>query len=192
MEDWGSHEGEVRGNSQISMKKDLAKKDSLIFDVEALKKLPKGEIIKMLEDSLLPFNNPEKYQQLVRERMPEFAREIDSIEDKGTGILEASQQMMMVVFDCLRRYHGWNIEEIKRLEQETVDVLTGVAEFEDAGLSMQSLHSVSIVGDNVQELGIGGLVEKISHLRHQKARMNRTGLDIHKAIDEKPFTKKLK
>ena len=172
----------------------LVKKSETGIDLSSikakdLKKLPKAELVRMMEAALLPLQDPEKYKELVKASMPEFVQEVENKEDAGTAMYEAGQEMMLVVFDCLRRYHDWDDEKLKKLNRELTDVLTGVKEFEDNGLSMLSIHSVGIVGDNVEELGIAGLLKKIAEVRLQKSQMAKSGIEMPK-ISEKPFLKK--
>lgn len=162
------------------------------LDPDKLNELSKKELLKVVKDAILPISNPEKYKQIVKAAMPDLVKEMDTKEDMASSIMESSQEMMMVIFDCLRRYHGWNDKDLKQLNKEITDVLTGVKEFEDAGLSMLSPHSVKIVGDNVQELGISGLLGKIAEVRYQKTRMIKAGIEVPKLVDEKPFVKQLK
>jgi len=175
------------------MTKKLNKKEEKpqLVDPSKLEEMSKEDLIKVVQQALLPINDPEKYKEMVRSALPEFAKEVESTEIRGTAIFEASQQMLLVIFDCLRRYHNLSYEDLKRLNKEMTDVLRGVAEFEDAGLSMLSQHSMTIVGDNVQDLGIEALLTKIAKIREQKARMTASGIEYDK-IPEKPFLKRPK
>lgn len=157
-------------------------------------KKKKLELAKLEEapTEMIPLTDPEKYKEMVKQAMPEFVREMDQKEDLGTATFEAASEFWMATVDSLRRYHNWSDEEIHQLHRELTDVLTGVKEFEDAGLSMLSLNSIKVVGDNVEGLGIKGLLSKIADLRYQKSRMIRAGMDTAKELDEKDFTKKLK
>ena len=180
--------------SKPLVKKDFVKENSLIPKTVAtvdLDKLSKQQLVKMVRDSILPMTNPEKYKEIIKAQLPDLVKEMDNKEDMATSIFETGQEMMLVIFDCLRRYHKFGDLELKQLNKELTDVLTGVKEFETAGLSMLSPHSVGIVGDNVEELGIGGLLQKIAEQRYIKAKMSKARLELPKMVDEKPFTKQL-
>lgn len=174
----------------MSATKTLAKKENPVMDMEKLKALSKKELLKVMEESLLPFNSPEKYKERVRSLMPAFAKEVETIEDRGTAVFEAGEEYHMVVLDCLRRYHHFTEPQIKQLHREITDVLRGVKAFETEGLSMLSPHSVEIVGDNIEDLGIGGLLDKIAQVRIHKTNMGKAGLEWDK-LPEKPFVKRL-
>lgn len=151
-----------------------------------LEKLSKAQLIQMVQDAVLPLTDPEKYKELIRKTLPDFAKEVETAEIRGTATFEASQEMMLVVFDCLRRYHHFRDADLTQLNKELTDVLRGVKEFETEGLSMLSMNSIQIVGDNVEDLTINGLLEKIAKVRMKKAEMDKTGLKYPK-IAEKPF-----
>ena len=169
----------------------LTKKGNPLADPKKLNKLSKAQLVKVVQDSLLPFTDPDAYKERVKSSLPVFVKEIEALETQGTAVFEASQEMMLVIFDCLRRYHGLKDEDLKRLNKEITDVLQGVKEFEAEGLSMLSMNSVRIVGDNIEDLGVGGLLEKIARVRMQKAGMEKAGIEYPK-IAEKPFTRRLK
>lgn len=134
----------------------------------------------------------DKFKDLIRKSMPEFVAEIETKEDMGNAVYAASQEMLLVIEDCLIRYHGWNEQQLKTLHQQLRDVLTGVKEFEKNGLSILTPHSVDIVGEKVQEVGITGLLQEIASVRFHKERLGRIDMDMPVLDGATPFLKKLK
>ena len=117
---------------------------------------------------------------------------VPAIEDTANSMFEAAQEMLLVIGDCLVRYHGWDDKQLKELAHQTQDVLTGVKEFEKDGLSMLSIHSVDIVGELVEKKGIAGLLSEIAEKRREKNRLDRTGLEHPILAGAKPFLNLLK
>lgn len=157
----------------------MSKKKKEIVNVnKKLVDLSRKELLKIAESILMPINNPEQYKEMVKSNMPDFVREMNDKEDMATSIWQANQELILVLADCLRRYHRWSQLEIRQLHKELYEVLTGVKEFEDAGLSFLSPHDVATLGDKVEEVGISGLMKQIATARYNKAKIIRAGLEV--------------
>lgn len=156
-----------------------------------LKQMSKGELIKIIESSALPEVSPEKYKEKIRSLMPEFVREMDNKEDLATSIYHSNQEMLLVLFDCLRRYHGWDDAQMKQLKRELNDVLTGLKEYEDQGLNFLSVHDVTILGDKIQAEGIPGLMAGIAQAKLQKIKLTKLGMEVPIQAGAEAMSKRL-
>ena len=143
-------------------------------------------------NSPLALENIEAFKQLVKNSMPEFIAEIETKEDFANAIYSTSQEMMLVIDDVLMRSFKFKEEDIKKLHTELQDVLRGVKEFEDRGLSILSPHSVSVVGDIIEEKGILGLLADLGKTRFLKERAQRSGIELPHLSGSGIFIKKLK
>ena len=159
----------------------MSKKNKLALFKEAtqdnLNKLSKPELIKLINQSIMPITEPEKYKEMVKKALPEFVKEMDTKESLGTSVMEANQEMMLVIADCLRRYHNFKDSDITSLHNEITDVLLGVKEYEDSGLSMLTPHTIRQVGDQVEMIGPEHLVAEIAKIRSKKNMMLISGQD---------------
>ena len=156
-----------------------------------LETLSRDELLKLAKTALMPMNDPEQYKAMVRENMPDFVKEMETKEDMGTSIWQANQEFILVMADCLRRYHGWSDLEIKQLHHELTDVLTGVKEYEDAGLAMLSAVDIKRVGDQVEVMGPENLIKRIAEIRYKKAEMVREGIEYPSISAEEAFPKRI-
>ena len=68
-----------------------------------IENLSKEELVKVIQDSLMPLNDPEQYKELVRASIPEFVKEIETKEDVGTAMFKSAQEMNLVFIDVLKR-----------------------------------------------------------------------------------------
>lgn len=118
-------------------------------------------------------------KQEVALRSPEFLAEVKTVEDMGNAIYAASQEFLLVIEDALIRHHGFTDADLKRLHEEIVPVLKGVAEYEKHGLSLLSPNDI-------------GIVAEIAETRYLKERAGRAGLHMPIMEGAKPFLKKLK
>lgn len=153
--------------------------------------MSKEQLLEVVNAHLLPFVDPEKYKELIRANMPDFVKEMDTKEALAASAFQTNQEFLLVIIDCLKRYHGWSDIEIKKLHGEIVDVLTGVKEFEDSGLSILSPHSVAVVGDKVQEIGVTKLLAEIRRIRYGKNEINRIGMLIPNELEGSKLDKAL-
>ena len=156
-----------------------------------IENLSKEELVKVIQDSLMPLNDPEQYKELVRASIPEFVKEIETKEDVGTAMFKSAQEMNLVFVDVLKRYYGFRSEQITALLAHVQDLLQGVEELEEGNLNILSAHSMNRVGDIVEDIGIDGLMAKLAETRFRKERANRTGEDLPIASKVKPFIKQL-
>lgn len=156
-----------------------------------LHEMSKGELIKIVEATALAEVSPEKYKEKIKSLMPEFVREMDNKEDMGTAIFHANQEMLLVLFDCLRRYHGWDDVQMKQLKRELNDVLTGLKEYEEGGLSFLSVHDVTILGDKIQAEGIPGLMAGIAEAKLKKIKLTKLGMEVPIQAGAEAMSKRL-
>lgn len=155
------------------------KKNSKELQVnKKLQEMSKAELIKMVEETALPMVDPEAYKEKIRSLLPAFVKEMDNVEDLGTAAMESGQEMLLVIYDCLRRYHGWEDPEIIRLSSEVTDVLTGAKEYEESGLSMLTPYTINQLGNQVQEMGIAEIRAKIAQIRYKKTQFNKIGMEF--------------
>lgn len=140
----------------------------------------------------IALNDKEKFQQLIKQSMPEFVQKIETKEDLGNAMYASAQEMLLAIIDVLIRYHKFTEEDITKFNKEVKDILSGVKEFEERGLSILTPHSMGIVGEKVQEMGIEGLLTEIAGIRFQKERMVRSGLEQPILTGAEPFLKRLK
>ena len=154
------------------------KKNKQLIKSSDLSKLSHKELLKVTENMLMPILNKEKYKEMVKNALPEFVKEMDNKEDMADSIYESNQEFLLIIFDCLRRYHGWNESEMKKLKKEIHDVLTGAKEFENGGLSFLSIHDITLLGDYMEEKGIPGLMRDIAKARLQRIKITGLGLEV--------------
>lgn len=135
----------------------------------------------------------EQFKSLVKASMPEFVAEVENKEDLANAMYASTQEMWLAIGDVLIRHHGWKEDELKKFQKHLKEMLTGMAEFERHGLNILSPHSAEIVGDVIQEQGIGGLLANIAETRYRKEKLDRIGMDYPVMIEgAQPFLKKLK
>lgn len=104
---------------------------------------------------------------------------VANVEDVGTAMMQAGQEMMLAVDDVLIRYFKMTDSDIKKFHQKLIPILKGVEEYEEQGLSMLSPHDISIVGDIAQH-------------RFIKERSSRIGLETPILPGATPFLRALK
>jgi len=154
------------------------KKNKQLIKNSDISKLSKEELVKVVENMVMPILHPEKYKEMVKKNLPEFVQEMDNKEDMADSIFQSNQEFLLVLFDCLRRYHGWGEAEMKKLKRELSDVLTGAKEFEGGGLSFLSIHDVTLLGDKIEQVGIAGVMKEIVQARLQRIKIHKLGLEV--------------
>ena len=148
----------------------------------------KNEISPMIMDK----EKIEKFKRLVNETMPEFVKELNNKEDLSNAMFATSQEMLVAIDDVLLRYFSFTEDEIKKFHSYLKDILQGVREFEDHGLNLTSPHSMDIVGEKIQEVGISNLLMEIAKIRLKKEKIGRAGLEYPIALQATPFIKKMR
>lgn len=124
---------------------------------------------------------PKKSKALVKTEDKEIAgvpEWVANVEDIGTSMMQAGQEMMLAIDDILIRYFNFTEADIKRFHGELKPVLQGVKEYEEQGLSILSPFDMSIVGE-------------IAKTRFLKERTGRIGLETPVLPGAKPFLKAL-
>lgn len=144
------------------------------------------------EQKAIQIVDPKMITAAVEKSMPKWVAKIKDKEDMANAMYASSQEMWIAVLDVLVRYHGFKEDEIKRFNEEAKDILTGAKEFEKDGLSMLSPHSMGIIGDKVEEIGIEGLLVEIAEIRNRKEKLTRIGMEVPVLPAATPFLKKLK
>lgn len=148
-----------------------------------------------VQEPTLPTLDPQKIEQfklMVKQNMPEFVAELENKEDLANSSYAMAQEMLLAVMDTLRRHHGFEEKDLKNFSQELEDLLKGVKEFETHGLNILTPHSMDVVGEKVQEIGIAGVLSEIAQTRLSKEKMARMGMEYPLAIQATPFIKKLR
>lgn len=123
--------------------------------------------------------NPEEFKSLIKKTLPEFVKDVETIEDLGSAMLQAAQEMMLAVDDTLQRHIGLTDAQIQKFHQKLIPILKQTEEYEKNGLSILSIHDMSIVGD-------------IAQSRFIKERAGRIGLETPILAGAAPFLKELK
>lgn len=137
-------------------------------------------------------NNPDKFKELVRKSMPEFVAEMSNKEDMGNAMFEAGQEFLLVVLDTLRRYHNFDEGDLKEFRTHLTDVLTGVKEFETAGLNMTGIYTTGVLGDKIEKVGIAGLLAEIAEARYHKEKLGKIGMEMPLLPEAEPMLKELR
>lgn len=159
--------------------------------LEDIKKLPKAELVKMVENFVLPLTDPEKYKEMVKSKMPELVQQMDNKEDVGTAMFESAQEMMLAVSETLRKYHGFDDDAIRAFMRNLKSNLTVVEKIEDGGLSMLSDHSMRQVVDMVEEFGVGKILQRIAQTRYKKGQAWRLGEEVQNQLEGSKVEKQL-
>lgn len=163
----------------------------MLASMKDFEKMSKEQLLEVVQTTLLPLTSPDKYKELVRSQMPEFVKELDKLEDTTTSVWQTTQEFMLILMDCLRRYHGWNEAQMKQLQRELTDVLTGAKEFEDQGLTFLSIHDTQMLGEKVEDLGIAGLMKQIAEIKHKKNMMAKIGMEPPVQVGASQMAKEL-
>lgn len=143
-------------------------------------------------EQTLALRDPEEMKQEIRKMMPKFIAEVENKENMANAMYGASQEMLLVMEDILIKHFKFGNAELKKLHDETRDVLRGVKEFEKQGLSLLSPGDISIVTDKVDEIGIENLLGEIAETHLTKEVMAKSGLDYPTLPGARPFLKELK
>lgn len=128
----------------------------------------------------------------MEKNQPEWLKNMNNKEDMGNSVLQTSQELLIAIDDVLIRYFLFKEEDIIRFHNHLKDILTGVKEFENHGLTIMTPHSMNIVGEKIEEVGIGGLLMEIAQTRLLKEKMGKAGLEYPISLQATPFIKKLK
>lgn len=104
---------------------------------------------------------------------------VANVEDVGTAMMQAGQEMMLGVDDVLIRYFSFDETQIKKFHDKLLPILKQTEEYERHGLSILSIHDMSIVGD-------------IAQARFIKERAGRIGIETPILPGAVPFLKELK
>lgn len=155
------------------------------------KSMSKPELVKLAEDFILPFSNPEKYKDLIKSSMPEFVKELDDREFSGTAMQEAGQEMMLVIVETLKQSFGFKDSQIKQLLTELGGTLSVAEKVEEGGLSLLSDHSMKRIVQMVKELGVDKVLKNIADIRYQKEKTWASGLEHPQVLEGSNIAKRL-
>lgn len=163
--------------------KDLATTD--------FKKLSKDELVKIAEDFMLPFSNPDKYKELIQSNMPEFVKKMEDRELMGTGVMEAGQEMILVIVETLKQTFGFTDLQISKLLREIGGIMSVAEKVEDGGLSLLSDHSMKRIVQMTKEVGVDKMLRNIAEIRYQKEKMWASGLEHPQVLEGSSISKRL-
>jgi hypothetical protein len=140
----------------------------------------------------LVVTDPKFIAKTMEEKMPEWVQKMHTKEDMANAVYATSTEYLTAIDDTLLRYFNFTEDEIKKFHGYLQDILTGVKEFEDHGLTIMTPNSMGVVGEKIQEIGIGGLLQEIAATRLTKEKMIRAGFEYPISLQATPFLKKLK
>lgn len=146
-------------------------------DPEALRKMSKKELVKLVEDFIMPLSQPEKYKEMVRASVPDLVKDMDTKEVMGTAMAQSSQEMLLAIVETLKKYSNFTEEDIKKFLKDLSGNLTVVEKIEEGGLSMLSDHSMRHIVAMVHELGLPEMLKRITETRYNKERTWKSGLE---------------
>jgi hypothetical protein len=147
---------------------------------------------KKIKNNEIAIVDPKAIMQTMEKNMPEWVSKLHTKEDMGNAIYATSTEFLVAIDDILLRYFNFTEDDIKRFHEHLRDILTGVKEFEDHGLTIMTPHSMDVVGEKIEQVGIGGLLQEIANTRFLKERMARSGFEYPIGLAATPFMKKLK
>ncbi len=124
-------------------------------------KVQSKEIIKAVEENR-PLSLPPEVEAKLRANMPKW---IPEKEDIANSMYQVAQEYQLVVEDCLKKYHGFSENELKKLEKEIANVLVPLGEIERKGLSILSPSDMAVVGE-------------IAEIRRKRLQFGRSGLTL--------------
>ena len=136
--------------------------------------------------------DPKSIVATMEEKMPDWVKKMNSKEDMGNAVYATSTELLVAIDDILIRYFSFTEDEIKKFHNHLKDILQGVKEFEDHGLTIMTPHSMVVLGEKIQQVGIGGLLMEIANTRLLKEKMTKAGLEYPISLQATPFIKKLK
>lgn len=160
-------------------------------DAEALKKMSKKELLKIVEDFVMPMSQPEKYKEMVKASIPDLVKDMDNKEVMGQAMAQSGQEMMLAVVETLRKYNAFTEEDIKKFLKDLTRNLTVVEKIEEGGLSMLSDHSMRHIVDMVHELGVPEMLKRIAETRYNKETTWKTGLEHANYLEGSKIERKL-
>ena len=108
-------------------------------------------------------------------QMPEW---VPDVEDTGTAMMQAAQEMMLAVDDVLIRFFDFDDDKIKKFHESLKPILQQVEEYERHGLSIMTPNDMAVVGE-------------IAKTRFMKERFVRMGLEVPILPGAAPFLKAL-
>lgn len=165
------------------MKKELTKINPKELAKTDFQKLSKKELIKIAEDFMMPFSQPDKYQELVRSAMPKFVQEVEGKEFIGTGILESGQEYTLAIVETLKKFNNFTDQQIKKFLKDLQGNMHVVKEVEEGGLSILSDHSMSQLVQMVKEVGVEKMLQKIAEIRVGKQKMWASGIEHPRVLE---------
>ncbi len=168
---------------QINVPEQISKMD--------FQKMSKKQLVNAMEQFVMPMANPEKYKELVKASVPALVKEMDTKEDLGTAMKQASQEMMLAVVETLRKYNNFTDGQISQFLLDLRGNLNVVEKVEEAGLSMLSDHSMRHIVDMVHETGVDKMLAKIAETRFKKEQTWRTGLEYPNYLEGSRMERKL-
>lgn len=156
-----------------------------------VKKMSKAQLVKAVENFVLPLADPAKYREMIKGAMPDFVKEMDKKEDAGTVVAQSGQEMLLAFYEALERYFGFTYEMIKDLNKKMANDLKVTERLEDGGLSILSMHSMKHIGDLIQEEGVDKVLAAIAETRFKKEQTWRTGLEHPNYLEGSKIAKRL-
>lgn len=136
--------------------------------------------------------DPKSIVATMEKKMPTWVKEMNNKEDMGNAVYATSTELLVAIDDILLRYYNFTEDDIKRFHKDLKDILTGVKEFEDHGLTIMTPHAMDVLGEKIGDVGIGGLLQEIANTRLLKEKMGRAGLEYPVSLAATPFIKKLR
>lgn len=124
-------------------------------------------------------------------KQPEWVKSMNTKEDMANAVYATSTEFLIAIDDILLRYFNFTEEEIIKFHNYLKDILQGVKEFEDHGLTIMTPHSMGVLSETIEKVGIGGLLQEIAGTRLIKEKMARAGLEYPVSLQATPFIKKL-
>lgn len=160
-------------------------------DKEAFKKMPKAELVKIIEDFVMPMSDPAKYKEMVKASVPELVKDMDDKEIMGQSMMQSGEEFLLAVVETLRKYNGFTDEKLSKFLKDLQGNLTVVEKIEEGGLSMLSDHSMRHIVDMVHELGFSEMLKRIAQTRYQKERTWKSGLEYPNVLEGSKIERKL-
>ena len=144
------------------------------------------------KNNQLQIVDPKLIVQTMEDKMPEWVKDMNNKEDMGNAVYATSTEFLLAIDDVLIRYFKFTEQQVKEFHKELKDILTGTKEFERHGLNIMTPHSMDVIGEKIQEVGIASLLMEIADTRLLKEKMTRAGFEYPVSLQATPFMKKLK
>lgn len=165
--------------------------NKIVTQFSNVDKMSKKELVKAVQDFILPLSDPTKYKAMIKSAMPDLVKNLDDREVAGQAIMQSGQEFLLVILETLKQSFDFTDAQVNQLIKEVQGALTVATKVEEGGLSLLSDHSMKRIVQMIKEVGVDKMLKNIAEIRYQKETMWKAGLEHPQILEGSNIAKRL-